>query len=171
MEKKKLGAAALVLLIAYFLVLPSVGLWSEPDVTAHVPATWAHDEDMPIELTVSTWHSNYQIALVRFHPDYHDSDLQGDTGPMYPQPLLQEQRSRYWSAFSLNRFTFPRSAHHELEVPLSELAGKGNSAPGVLRGEIEIMILHAGNIGSHDGAVRTHSRQLNDRIPFEIRLF
>ena len=167
MQKRKTMAVVVATLIAYFLILPELHDQMPMQVSAHIPEQWSHDRDMPVEITISAWHGNYEMALARFVPDYHASELRGETDPVYPQVLAQKEHRTHWNRLRLNRFTWPRRDTRSFEVPLSALAAEGRLAPGTLRGEMEITLRYprwyAGTTGT---SIR--SGEDRERIPFEI---
>lgn len=168
MKRRKTIVSIFVVAIVYFFILPASWAWLEPEAEIHIPGEWAYDEDLPVEFTLSAWHSNYEIVLVRFHPDYHESELRGEPEPMYPQPLIQGERRNQWSAVTLNRFTWPRSERHDLTVPLAELADQNRSAPGTLRGHVEITIHFV--VRPSGGGHGNRARRMTERVPFELTL-
>lgn len=168
MNRRKTIVSILIAAFAYFVIIPSSWPWLQPEPEIRIPGAWSYDEDLPVELMISYWHSNYEIALVSFRPDYHDSELRGEPEPMYPQPLIQGEHRRNWSALTLNLFTWPRSEHHELTVPLSELAEQNRSAPGTLRGYVEITIFAV--VRPPGSEQRSRARRITERVPFELTL-
>ena len=95
-RKQRIVAAVVVILTFYFLVLPGFWTWLPPTATAVVPSSWPHNKDMPIEIRLSAWHSNYELREVRFGILSQRGRAQPQRPPLYPLVLAEGQHHRTW---------------------------------------------------------------------------
>jgi hypothetical protein len=95
--KLRIVAAAVVVLMVCFLVLPGFWTWLPPTATAVVPSSWPHNKDMPIEIRLSAWHSNYEFWEVRFGILPERGRVQPQSPPLYPLVLDEGQHHRTWN--------------------------------------------------------------------------
>jgi hypothetical protein len=171
-RKQRISAAVVVVVTLYFLVLPSIWTWLPPTATAVVPQSWPHNKDMPIEIRLSAWHSNYELQEVRFGILPERGRLQPQHPPLYPMVLVEGQRNRTWNRLTLNRFTFPRTRRIPLVVPLERLAAEGRIVPGTREGFVNIRINYVGSVDEHSGmpGMGEISRGGGSRQDFQIVL-
>jgi len=167
--KKVYLTLAVALAAGYFLVLPFC--WPEPTVIATVPAEASLGEDLPVSVRVDAWHSNFEIAHVRFYVDFHGSTAHGPAGLFHPQPLHQGEGKASWTNRELSRLTLPVSKTLDLVFPLKRFAEQGKVGPGKLVGKVDVtfhfmegFIPKRGKSGRHESISRTKY------VPFEIEL-
>lgn len=171
-RKQRITAAVVVVLTCYFLVLPGFWTWLPPSATAVVPSSWPHNKDMPIEIRLSAWHSNYELREVRFGILPERGRVQPQGPPLYPLVLVQGRHNRTWNRLTLNRFTFPRTRRIPVVVPLARLAAEDRIAPGAREGFISIRIDYVGSVDEHSSmpGMDEISRGGGSRQDFRITL-
>ena len=167
------GVASLIAYgaVGYLLVVPVFWDLLPLNSSVHVPSRAAHDGAVTIEVTVASWHPNYQFDHVRFVPDYHASEFRSDVDTPHPEAVERNERKRRWSRLTLNRFTFPRRNTYEYEVSLADFADKGRMAPGTLRGDVEIRLSHPGGTASPSQGMGVRGDHERYSEPFEISLY
>lgn len=148
-RKQRITAAVVVVLTCYFLVLPGFWTWLPPSATAVVPSSWPHNKDMPIEIRLSAWHSNYELREVRFGILPERGQVQPHRPPLYPLVLVEGRHNRTWNRLTLNRFTYPRTRRIMVVAPLERLAAEGRIVPGAREGFINIRIDYVGSVDEH----------------------
>jgi hypothetical protein len=137
-----------------------------------IPASWPHNKDLPLDIQVSAWHSNYEIEEVRFGILPEMGKVQPARPPLYPQILLQGQHNRTWNRLTMNRFTFPRTRRIPVVVPFARLAAEGRVVPGTRDGFITVRIDYVGSVNQHSSTPGSEeiSQSGGDRQDFHIVL-
>jgi len=154
----------------YVFVVPP--FWPDPTVRADLPPEAFLDEEPEIKVTVSAWHSNFQIAHVRFYVDRGSTTAHGPRGPLHPLVLHNAPRMHRWSFWRLDRLTWPRSRVLRLALPLKRLSQEGVVKPGIVRGKIDVEVDYVLStveplalwLGEYISTMRTYSRS------FELQL-
>lgn len=149
MTRNRIIAAVVVALTCYFFVVPGLWTWLPPSATAVIPASWPHNKDMPLEIRVWTWHSNYEVREVRFAILPERGRVQANSPPLYPLVLLEGQHNRTWNRLTLNRFTFPRVRRISVVVPFERLAAEGRVVPGTREGFLSIRLDYVGSVNRY----------------------
>jgi hypothetical protein len=166
-KARALIAGVLLVVIAYFVVIPMFWGMSSPSVTAGIPEAWPHDTDMPIPVEVSAPHANFSVANVRLTPDPEQARAGGP--PLYPQVLYSGEQKREWTRLTLNRFTWPRRRRIEVVWPLASHAAEGSVCPGVFKGRIEVAIDWVSGLHQFSGpTVRADAIKIF--VPMEVQL-
>ena len=135
---KRVLTALAIVVVGYFIVVPWMWGFMEPTAQASIPSEWTLGEDLPLQIVIDSWHSNYKLLNVRFYIDHTQTKLEGVDQAPYPIQLLQEARPTRWARLSLNRLTYPRREIREIVVPLADLKAKGELGPGVLAGNLDV---------------------------------
>src|SRR5262245_48282605 len=128
----------LLLLILHWGLVPL--LWPAPAVAVSVPPSASLDEDVPVRVVVSAWHSNVRIVQLRFYLDPSQSTASGPRGLFYPVLLYNDRQQSWWPYWSLSRLTWPRRLELARAVPLQEFGRAGSVGPGVIRGKINVTV-------------------------------
>lgn len=155
-------------LAIYFVVLPMLWMYMEPDVTVTMPDSWRTDADLPVHVRVSSVHSNVVVREVRATFDYGPED--GQATP-YPRILYEAAKRESWGIFEVNRITFPRSQGMDAALPIVDLVQTDGLRPGMLRGEIQVTLDYVRGLNRWTtvmGRVRAASRTAATR--YEVRL-
>ena len=171
MDAKKAVTAFFVVVFVYFLGIPLFwGAWV-PSAMANLPEAWPHDRDLPVQISVRSVHGNVEVSQVRVYVDHTQTRLEGPEQAPYPFLILDKAPRQTWSAFSANRFTYPRTQTLELVIPFARMAGEEQVGPGVFAGNLDIRIDYMGSMGRHRGFMGTfRSSQVAERIPFVMQL-
>ena len=163
--KHILGALGGVL-AAYLIVLP--WFWPLPEVSARIPESVPLGQDLEIPITLSAWHSNVDVYLVRFYVDYYGSTAKGEEGLFYPVPVLERKARRFRGAWGHNHLTRPWSETFAVTVPLRQFAEQKLLGPGMLTGKVDV------SFNYHPGFVQRmpypvdQTRQAMLSVPFQI---
>jgi hypothetical protein len=162
---------ALVVVAVYFLIVPAVWRMVPPSATANLPEEWPHDEDIPLNIRISSIHPNYKVTQVRLYIDHTQTTLKEPGDPLAPIILLDVQKPRKWSPLTLNRLTFPRRKKLSLVVPLADLAEKNFVRAGTLVGTLDVIISSAGSTSSGNrGITGPTPYMVIQQIPFVLEL-
>ena len=170
-KAKPMLTVVAVVAAGYFLVVPLMWRSMEPTAQASIPAEWTLGEDLPLHIVIDAWHSNYTLIGVRFYIDHTQTKLEGIKQPPYPIQILQKPAPKRWARLSINRLTYPRREIRLITVPLADLAAKGELAPGVLAGNLDVELGFVGSLyraSGGPGADRVLTRM--QKIPFSITL-
>lgn len=168
-HKARLAAVLVTPFLLYWGFLPL--FWPVPDLSIQMPSEISIDETVPIDIRLSSWHPNFEVGQVRFYVDYHNSDVHGPNGPLYPQMLRQIESEVQWTFWGVNRFSWPRERNLHLELALPELARKGVIMPGTVRGKIDVTVVYPdmhSEMVQLLGEFPERSRMISQ--PFELRL-
>ena len=158
----------IILVVGYFIVVPILWPWMEPDARVSMPTLWRHNVDMPIRVRVSSVHSNFVVQEVRVTFDYAP---EGDQGTPYPEILHSGQKTNNWTTWKVNRFTYPRSKNMEVTLPFERLAKEGKIKPGTLKGQLQVSIDYASGTGrGHSVGGKTRGRSRMIATPYELTL-
>lgn len=111
-------------------------LWPRPNVAATLPTSAALGEDIPLEVTVSAWHSNFRATRVCFWVDPLRSNALVEQAAFYPIDVRDIVPRTSWPQWSINRVTWPRSRSYNFTVPLNQRWREGVLQAGVLQGMI-----------------------------------
>ena len=133
-RKQRIVAAVAVVLTFYFFLLPGFWAWLPPKATTEIPVSWPHNQDMPLKIRLSAWHSNYEVREVRFGILPDRNRVQPNSPPLYPLVLLEGQHNRTWNRLTLNRFTFPATQRISVVVPSNVWRPRGGSCR--VRGQV-----------------------------------
>jgi hypothetical protein len=79
-----------------------------------------------------------QVYLVAEYDNYQALGL---TAGLHPIPLFEAQGSPP-TPWQVSRVTWPHRDRYTYAIPLRKLAGRGLSAPGVLRGQAHIVVTY-----------------------------
>ncbi len=168
LEPKHIVAGVLGVLFLYLFMLPIA--WPEPEVEAEIPTSAVLGQDIQIPITISAWHSNVDIYMVRFYTDYHGSTAHGPDGLFNPTPILEREARRFVGVWGYNHLTFPWSETIYVTVPLSRFAGEGLLGPGVLKGKVDVNVNYRpGHVGRY-GPGHDYTQQKMLSVPFEIAI-
>jgi len=166
------GRLAIVLVIPVLLYWGFVPLfWPLPELAVRMPTETSIDEAVPIDITLESWHPNFEVIQVRFYVDHYHSDVHGPEGTFYPQVLHQNESPVEWGYWDVSRVTWPRERKMKVELPLLELAREGVVKPGTVRGKIDVTLVYP---DMHSRMVRLlgeypkRSRMISQ--PFELRI-
>ncbi|MBI4558761.1 MAG: hypothetical protein HY706_14360 [Candidatus Hydrogenedentes bacterium] len=156
--------------IFYFLILPICWLWFEPTVEAPLPVSAPYNQDLSFPVTVSLWHSNYEIGHVRFYVEHYESTAHGPKGLFYPEIVYTGQVRQAWSRWSINRLTRPHSTKLDVTVPFSRFAEEGLVGPGILKGKVDVAISYVYAMRRSYGLQGQIPTLTTIAVPFEMEL-
>ena len=126
----KIGFALLI----YLFGVPH--LWPAPTIEIRIPDQTITDDSLEFEVIVNTWHTNYLIHRLSFHPDTReDGHPDGSQGFTVIKQVLPIKKS--WPFFKLNRISWYRSRVHRFSIP------PGTFHEGMNSGKIYATILFA----------------------------
>lgn len=168
-NKAQLTGFVLTVFLVYWGFLPL--FWPPPTLRVAMPAESALHADVPIVVTIDSWHPNFDIVSVRFYVDHTRTDAEGPEGLFYPQLLMEGAPRERWRPRDVNRFTWPRHRRLELVLPLGELAAQGLAGPGTIRGKIDVTLAIPNvrdRLGRHFGGFMTSTRMISE--PFELKI-
>ena len=163
-RKQRITAAVVVVLTCYFLVLPGLWTWLPPSATAVVPSSWPHNKDMPIEIRLSAWHSNYELREVRFGILPERGQVQLQRPPLYPLVLIEGRHNRTWNRLTLNRFTYPRTRRIMVVVPLERLAAEGIAYEAVNFGSFMFDVARKEDLAADRDEMRKLGKDVQKRL-------
>lgn len=126
MPYKRFLITSLALAAIYFILLPC--LWPTPDIAISVPGTDHDTNTVKATITIHSWHSN--IALFTADGIFNVDKSQNKGNSIIATSLLPERDKQTWNAFhtlSINRWTWPRTYHFRLALPMNELRTKTDS--------------------------------------------
>lgn len=166
-EKRTVGPVVLILAAAYFLGFPI--FWSQMPITvsAKIPETWPHDQDLPIDIAVHAWHGCFQAVQVRLYPDPERTRFTDVERVFDPVLLLDVAERENFSRFTLNRFTYPRTRTIRVVAPFGRLSAEGSLGSGTLDGTVDVEIAYVGSVSRRTGVNTSTALQ---KIPFRVTL-
>jgi hypothetical protein len=132
-----------------------------PSAVASIPAEWPHNQDLSLDIHISSWHSNYVVTQVRLYFDHDQTKLNGLGEPLQPIVLLDTQRPQKWNPLTLNRLTFPRRKTVRLVAPLAELAEQNSVGPGTAVGTLDVMFSSAAGGSRRHRAITGDAPNMN----------
>ena len=113
-DNTRLFVGCVLTLIVYLIVIPA--LWPQPRVDTELPAALSRDADLPVTVTVKTWHPNFSV----------------------PVNIYENERVTSWAVGFGNRLSWPRSRTYRLEVSYEEFTRQGSLRGGTLEGTIDV---------------------------------
>ena len=169
-DKRAILVGAIGVAVVYFLIVPAFWSAMPPNVAASIPTEWQHNQDMQLDIRVSSVHSNYKVTQVRLYFDPLKTNLTGLSEPLQPIVIVNAQGPQKWNPLTVNRLTFPRRKTMRLLVPLSQLAEAGKFGPGTAIGTLDVMFSAAGSASSNNRALMGDSPSMNmAQIPFQMQ--
>ncbi len=111
-------------------------LWPAPTIEIRIPEKTITDDRLDFEVIVNTWHTNYLIHRLIFHPDTRNYDPSNKSqGFTVIRQVLPIKKS--WPFSTLNRISWHRSRVHRFSIP------PGTFHKGMNSGKIYATILFA----------------------------
>ncbi len=168
LQPKHIVIGIVVAAFVYLFMVP--WFWPLPEVDAQIPQSAVLGQDIQIPITVSAWHSNVDVSLVRFYVDYYGSTAKGEDGLFNPTPVLQREARRFVGVWGFNHLTYPWSETIYVTVPLSQFANEKLLGPGTLAGKVDVTFNYRpGHVGRYGpGYDYTQQRMLS--VPFQITM-
>lgn len=157
--------------LGYVVILP--WFWPCPRVVVAVPAAVQIGTDLPVEIIIQSWHSNYQVNEVRFYVDYTEAVTAVVPGAtVYPIVLDRATPRREWGYWDVRRITWPHTRRRAYVVPLQQLTEAGALQRGVLRGQVDVTMTHPWVRGRYSGNAVMGFRACEDRytMPFTLNV-
>jgi hypothetical protein len=132
------GLAMVGIPTLYFGIIP-YSLWPAPSVAVDVPEEQPFDQDLPVKVDVSAWHSNARLRNVRFYIDVAKTTAHGEDERLSSTTLFNSGETPASSSFrSVSRVTWPNSKTHTLNLPLAKWASEDRVQPGLLIGKVDV---------------------------------
>lgn len=158
---RALAAFIIAFAFVYLIVLPFV--WPKPHVDASVPARVHTRDDIPVTVSISAWHSHFDIVNVRFYVDYARSTAKGPSGIFYPLMLVENSPAPVGNV----GLTWPNRRDETYTVRLAEQQQQGMVGPGKLIGKIDVNLVYLpGRAGKSFNRDRSRTELFS--VPFEI---
>ncbi len=155
----------------YLGILPKF-FWSVPTVFVEIPKTQPLHEDLSLDLTVSAWHSNFDIHNVRFYVDPVQTSANAEGKPLLATTLYNDGKSpRSMGYGAVSRVTWPHDKKLHLTVPLKRWANEQRTQAGQLVGKLDVEVRYPqmhGRINRWFGGYSSARKRMS--IPFSIRL-
>jgi len=133
-----LAAAAGIAVLVYYIAVPSS--WPKPYITAEVQGTAKLGEDIPITVTLHSWHDNVNRRELRFITAGYESSAVREGSLVYPFILDRGKAKEYWGVDEVSRKTRPRDLTFSYTVPLSEPYNEGKLVAGTLKGRVDQIV-------------------------------
>lgn len=128
---------AIVVFVGYGVLLPLLA-WRPPKARVNLPEAWPKGQDLPLTVTLSALHSNFDVASIRFYVDYYGSTAKGPEGLFYPVMLFEQRPRTITGAWQESRLTYPHTIALEVIVPFHSFAEQGLLGPGTLTGKVDV---------------------------------
>lgn len=169
--RRAIITAFVLVLVGYFILVPWLWGSGAPRTVSNIPDSWPHNQDLPVTLTTSAWHSNFKITQVRAVIDPTTTSMAEADEHLYPMILFKEPKPKTWSIFHVSRLTFPRSRSKEVVVPFARLAAEDKVAPGTLSGYLDVEYTYVRNLARPNViAFNVLLEEKTERLPFQLRL-
>jgi hypothetical protein len=124
-------------LFVYLFVVPIIA-WEPPVARVNLPESWPKGHDLPLQITLTAQHANFDVASIRFYVDYHGSSAKGPEGLFYPA-MIFEQRPRSIRGFwQQSWLTYPHTRTLDVTAPLQSFTEQGLLGPGTLTGKVDV---------------------------------
>jgi len=162
-----IAAVAVILAAIYFIALPSS--WPKPYITAEIQDSAKLGEDIPITITLHSWHENVNRRELRFIPAGYESSAVKQGSLAYPFILDRGKAKEYWGVEEVSRKTRPRDLTFNYTVPLSEFFYQGKLVEGTLKGRVD-QIVDYPDMRNREAEKYPAVREIIS-CPFEIRLY
>ena len=136
-RRRKLIALVALLIVTYFFIVPF--LWPDPSVEVRVPAPRSVEQDVEVEILISSLHSNVRLTEVSLLLDCPHYLEMGLPAGIYPIGLHQASVPR-WASPSISRITFPRRMSYRFVAPIRDLAAQGVVRGGIVNGRLRAAV-------------------------------
>jgi hypothetical protein len=123
--------SAVVVAVVYLGILPL--FWPGPDVRVTVPSAVSAGEDLPLRVSVRSWHGNVRVLSARLYVDPHRS-----TAALSSSTSVAALPRGEWSYAALDRRTYPRTDWRELRLPLVGATAGVSPGSGRVHGTIDV---------------------------------
>ncbi|MDP3981165.1 MAG: hypothetical protein Q8Q33_07130 [Chlamydiota bacterium] len=158
----------LVLALIYLFSIPE--FWPQPKCQILMPDKHALSQDLPVPILIQAWHSNVNIAEIRFYPDNHTSEAI-DKKPFYPVILYRKENKKDWKYWDVNTLSWPQEKSITIDLPFSEWAKDHTLKSGLLIGTLDITLNYPiVRRSSYYPGLGYRAQETTKRHPFQIIL-